>query len=335
MLSVRTHRFVLCLLFSIPCFGGPDKIAPDLTGLDPSSFVDVIVQFAGPPDDAQGARIRALGGAPKATLDIINAGVYTLPAKAIEALSNSPNVVYISPDREVTGSLDYANVAAGAQSARQYGWDGTGVGVAIIDSGVLSQPDLLDRSTNASNVSRIVYSQSFVPGVTSTADQYGHGTHVAGIVAGNGTASSATGSFKTFLGIAPNAKIINLRVLDAKGVGTDSNVINAIDAAIQLKNKYNIRVINLSLGRPVFESYNVDPLCKAVERAWQAGIVVVVAAGNYGRNTLTGGYATITSPANDPLVITVGAMKTMKTALSRTTSSPATVPRVRRCWITW
>src|SRR5208282_1418967 len=88
-----------------------------------------------------------------------------------------------------------------------------------------------------------------------------------------------------------------------------------IQTAIQLKATYNIRVINLSLGRPVFESYTVDPLCQAVEAAYKAGIVVVVAAGNDGRDNSEGtnGYATITAPGNDPYVITVGAMKSMGT----------------------
>src|SRR5262249_14280505 len=106
-----------------------------------------------------------------------------------------------------------------------------------------------------------------------------------------------------------------LRVLDKNGNGTESAVINAIQQAINLKSKYNIRVINLSLGRPVFESYTLDPLCQAVEQAWKASIVVVVAAGNQGRNNSAGtnGYATITAPGNDPYVITVGAMKTMGT----------------------
>src|SRR6266567_8335604 len=107
-----------------------------------------------------------------------------------------PNVTYISPDREVTAALDYANPTVGAPCGLQNGWDGTGVGVAIIDSGILAESDLLDKSTNASNISRIVYSQSFVPGVSSTADQYGHGTHVAGIVAGNGTSSTGAVYFK-------------------------------------------------------------------------------------------------------------------------------------------
>ena len=129
------------------------------------------------------------------------------------------------------------------------GWDGTGVGIAIIDSGILEGRDLL--SSNSPTSTRIVYSQSFVRATTSAADQYGHGTHVAGIAAGNGAISTGPTYFTTFRGIAPNAKLINLRVLDAKGVGTDSAVIAAIDKAIQLKNKHNIRIINLSLGRPV------------------------------------------------------------------------------------
>ncbi|MGZ3732102.1 MAG: S8 family serine peptidase, partial [Bdellovibrionota bacterium] len=138
-------------------------------------------------------------------------------------------------------------------------------------------------------------------------DQYGHGTHVAGIVAANG--SQSQGAYK---GVAPNANIINLRVLDANGSGNDSSVIAAIQRAIELKGQYNIRVINLSLGRGIYESFVDDPLNQAVEKAWQSGIVVVVAAGNKGRdNTLgTNGYGTIGVPGNDPFIITVGAMDT-------------------------
>src|SRR5204863_3858779 len=97
------------------------------------------------------------------------------------------------------------------------------------------------------------------------------------------------------------------------GAGSDSSVIAAINRAIQLKNTYNIRVINLSIGRPIRESYKLDPLCQAVEQAWAAGITVVVAAGNNGRYSATKGYGTITSPGNDPYVLTVGATNTMYT----------------------
>jgi serine protease AprX len=115
--------------------------------------------------------------------------------------------------------------------------------------------------------------------------------------------------------VAPNANLINLRALDANGAGTDSSVIAAIERAIALQRTYNIRVINLSLGRPIYESYTLDPLCQAVEQAWKAGIVVVVAAGNNGRNLNLNseGYGTINAPGNDPYAITVGAMRSMQT----------------------
>src|ERR1035437_4160738 len=118
-------------------------------------------------------------------------------------------------------------------------------------------------------------------------------------------------------------RFVNLKVLDRYGAGTDSMVIAAIQRAIALKNTYHIKVINLSLGRPVMESYTLDPLCQAVEQAWKAGIVVVVAAGNQGRNNSAGtsGYGTISSPGNDPYVITVGAMKDIDRKSTRLNSS--------------
>ena len=159
----------------------------------------------------------------------------------------------------------------------------------------------------------MVYNQSFVSGTWSATDQYGHGTHIAGLIAGDGASSKGSKYSRTFEGIAPGANLINLRVLDQNGAGTDSAVIAAIAQAITLKGLFNIRVINLSLGRPVYESYKLDPVCQAVEAAWKNGIVVVVAAGNDGRYQPTNGYATINSPGNDPYVLTVGAMKPMGT----------------------
>ena len=154
-----------------------------------------------------------------------------------------------------------------------------------------------------------------MPGDSRTGDYYGHGTHVAGILAGDGGKSTGLFYSRTFLGVAPETRLVNLRVLDSEGKSSDSAVIAAISRAIELKNRFDIRVINLSLGRPIFESYEKDPLCQAVEKAWKAGIVVVVAAGNEGRNNAygTSGYGMIMSPANDPYVITVGAMRDMST----------------------
>ena len=131
------------------------------------------------------------------------------------------------------------------------------------------------------------------------------------MVGGSGASSgTANGYAATYAGMAPNVNLINLRVLDQNGFGTDSQVIAAIQQAIALKNTYNIRVINMSLGRPVFESYTLDPVDQAVEAAWKAGIVVVAAAGNDGRFGPTNGFGTIGVPANDPAVITVGATMT-------------------------
>src|SRR5581483_1137544 len=194
--------------------------------------------------------------------------------------------------------------------AGQSNYTGAGVGIALIDSGIANHADLYQ---GIFPISRAVYQQSFVPGNSSAADQYGHGTHIAGLIAGDGLNSTGLGYSKTFKGIAPGARLVNLRVLDANGSATDSVVIAAIDKAISLKSTYNIRVINLSMGRAVYESYRLDPLCKAVEKAWKSGIVVVVAAGNNGRYQPTNGYGTVTSPGNDPYVLTVGAMKTMGT----------------------
>ncbi|MCI0349621.1 MAG: S8 family peptidase [Acidobacteriales bacterium] len=239
----------------------------------------------------------------------------TIAATDIPVVAAMNSVRYISWDRPVRMSLDHAAKAVAADVGWSYGLKGKGLAVAVIDSGIWEHPDLNEFG---SPVSRVVYSESFVPGDASTSDLYGHGTHVAGIVAGNGQ-SSANGYKGEYRGIAPEVNIVNLRVLDANGQGADSAVIAAIDRAIEFKSKYNIGVINLSLGRPVYESYVNDPLCQAVEAAWKAGIVVVVAAGNGGRdNTLgTRGYATVAVPANDPYVITVGATD-MNDTFSRT-----------------
>src|SRR5262249_11423407 len=142
-------------------------------------------------------------------------------------------------------------------------------------------------------------------------DEYGHGTHVAGIIAGANTKTTPlfTG------GIAPGANLINVRVLNDNGTGYTSDVLAGIDWVIANKSNYNIRVMNLSLGHPVTEPCATDPLCQAVGRAYAAGIVVVAAAGNYGmtpdgKKMILGG---IVSPGNSPFAITVGALATMGT----------------------
>src|SRR6478609_5090102 len=290
--------------------GGHQKFSADLTNfpLNADGTVNVIIQFKQTPK-AHFSEMATGGGKLKFSLEHINGAAYRIPVRMLAWLQNHPDVVYISPDRpNKVASDDDIPAVEGDVARQQYGLDGTGVGVAIIDSGVFNHDDL--QKSNGLG-SRIVYSESFIPGDPSTNDAYGHGTHVAGILAGNGH-DSQSGYPTQYVGVAPNANIINLRVLDANGSGTDSQVIAAIQRAIQLKSTYNIRVINLSLGRNIYESYTLDPVCQAVEAAWKAGIVVVVAAGNDGRNNSYGtqGYATIQAPGNDPNVITVGATKT-------------------------
>jgi serine protease AprX len=181
------------------------------------------------------------------------------------------------------------------------GVTGQGIGVAVIDSGI---------TMHAALKGKVVANVSMIDGDPSTDDAYGHGTHVAGIIAG--ARMSTTSLFPS--GIAPGVKLINIRVLGKDGSGYTSDVIAGIDWAVANRSRYNIRVINLSLGHPVMEPAATDPLCEAVRRAVSAGIVVVAAAGNSGQTDrgvrILGG---ITSPGNSPYAITVGAIDTKGT----------------------
>ena len=177
-----------------------------------------------------------------------------------------------------------------ADQVWQQGTTGRGVTVAILDSGVAADPDLV-QPTN-----RILASVNFAD-QRLVLDPGGHGTHVAGIVAGNGTRSAGE-----FIGIAPQANVVDVRVLSSTGSGRISSVVRGIDWVIAHRSTYNIRVINMSFGAPVTGTYRTDPLSAAVEIAWRRGLVVVAAAGNSGpaRNT-------VLSPGIDPYAITVGA----------------------------
>ena len=150
---------------------------------------------------------------------------------------------------------------------------------------------------------------------TSAFDDYGHGTHVAGTIAGSGALSAN----KAYRSLAPNVQLVVLKVLDASGAGYTSDVVRAIDFAVANKSKFAIDVINLSLGHPIYEPASTDPLVQAVERASKAGIIVVAAAGNSGLNPTTGqpGYAGINSPGNAPSAITMGAVSTSNTVTRR------------------
>ena len=274
----------------------------------------VIVKYDGDLTDARRAELKALGAVIYQDLSIVHSVALRLPTANLSRLADLSFVTHLSSDGAVkkcdlfTVGSSLADVAA-----QKYGVTGAGVGVAVIDSGVRPSDDISGREP---------VETSMIPGNYNPDDLCGHGTHVAGIIAGNGADSTGSQYTKTFYGVARSANIISLRVLDNQGQGDASTVIAAIQYAVTNKTKYNIRVINLSLGHPVGESYTTDPLCQAAETAWKAGIVVVCAAGNEGRlfTTQTAGqanegwghaYGMIQSPGNDPYVITVGATKSM------------------------
>jgi serine protease AprX len=242
---------------------------------------------------------------------LIEAVSARLSREQIAALAVDPDVDGISADASVhaSGATDgYSTEVIGdvKQTLGLGNWfTGSSLTVAVIDSGVAPGVDF---------GSRIVGQFAFHSGQAGTRsipfDDYGHGTHVAGLIGSNGASSN-----NKYAGIAPGSKILALKVLDKKGTGKTSDVINAIEFAVANKALYGIKVINLSLGHPIYESAKTDPLVQVVEAAVRAGIVVVVAAGNYGYNPATGatGYGGIASPGNAPSAITVGAAVTNNT----------------------
>src|SRR6266581_3318814 len=222
--------------------GKKQKLSNDLNALKGSNngaMVDVIIQFNQTPTDAHHQKVQDKGGVLKTKLDFIKGAHYSVPVDSLDALADDPDVVYISPDRRLSGALDQTAAAVNAKAAWQAGWDGTGIGVAVIDSGITAHEDLLG-TTGSGGKQRVLYSQDFVGGGPN--DYYGHGEHVAGIIAGSGKDSSWSTYARMFKGIAPNANLINLRVLDQNGQGTDSGVISAIQVAISVQSKYHIRV---------------------------------------------------------------------------------------------
>jgi serine protease AprX len=240
---------------------------------------------------AQGAVVRANGIelsrlAADAALDHLSGDPLVRPAMAVAVKATAADQAWIG----TSGLFGIGGIP---------GVTGEGVGVAVVDSGI---------APHAAVAKKVVANVSFVTGDPSPADAYGHGTHVAGIIAGS--ASPASGVTTDYAGgVAPGVQLVNVRVLGAQGFGYTSDVIAGIDWVIENRSRYNIRVINLSLGHGVTEPAATDPLCQAVARAVANGIVVVVAAGNDGRSaegrTILGG---ISSPGNSPFAITVGAL---------------------------
>jgi subtilisin family serine protease len=291
-----------------------DRVSPDLLELarDPEAAgrrVRVIVQERAGLDallaSTLGSEVKTRG-----RFDSLGARVVELPARLVERLSEQKGVRFLSPDRETTG-FGHVTRTTGTDDVRETagtnvnGLDGTGIGIAVLDSGIdTGHTSFRDRG----NGRRVVYSKDFT-GEGRTDDPHGHGTHVASIAAGNGRIANAE-----YIGVAPNANIINLRVLNSQGMGRVSYILGALDWVYQKRALYNIRVVNLSLGTAAVESYKNDPVCKAVRRLVDAGVVVVAAAGNNGKDAAGQKlYGAIHSPGSEPSAITVGAANTFGT----------------------
>jgi len=250
------------------------------------------------------------------SLSLINGEVLDLPNGVLKQLAKHPDVFRVHYDRPIKSHNYRTGIAVGARTIQEtMGLTGAGVGVAIIDSGIAAWHDDLTNTTAKLfpyGNQRVAKFVDFVNGRTLPYDDSGHGTHVAGIIAGNGYDSKGEKS-----GIAPDANLVSLKVLDQDGKGTISNIIAALNWIATNGATYNVRVVNMSVGAGVYESYWTDPLTVATKKLTDKGIVVVAAAGNLGKNAAGQlQYGAITSPANAPWVLTVGASSTMGT-LSR------------------
>src|SRR5262245_16798365 len=326
---VARLRFVLLvIILLVPALGrgtahagttNSQKIEPILQqqmAADPTRLLPVIVEMAHatspfpsrPNEQLAQLALSLLGlfGQPVGGLALIDGAAGFANAAGVTAISQDPRVAFIHQDSVVgargtalSGSAGWSPGQLSAIYPRAVNADrvwvqdnaGAGITVAVLDSGIAADPDL----TQPAN--RLLAAANFAGDRGAQADAGGHGTHVAGAIAGNGTRSNGE-----YVGVAPQANVVDVRVLDQNGNGRISSVVRGIEWVLAHRVQYNIRVINLSLGMPARQSYRLDPLAGAVEIAWKRGLAVVAAAGNGGPNR-----GAVDSPGTDPYVVTVGA----------------------------
>ena len=336
-------------------------LANALTAKAGNEWSSVIARLDGDCTPDREAQLKACGASIQSRLPLIHSVTVRVPNSALNKLSALPFVKHLSSNAIVRKYDGFTTGSTGTAAAwaAPYKVDGTNIGVAILDSGIHEQHQDLSVYTPVIKGKlpppgdRVAASVNFIdPANDSPAkqgprndpqlwqadhdltqpagsgdDTCGHGTHVAGIIGGNATQSNTATNTQSFYGIAPKVKLINVRVLNSNGQSDVSTVVAGIMwvvNSVKNNNPYNIRVLNLSMGHPVGDTAANDPLCQAVESAWQAGIVVVCAAGNDGRANdalpnppapdnegYGAAYGSIDSPGNDPYVITVGAMKSV------------------------
>jgi serine protease AprX len=274
----------------------------------PARKVTAIVQFKPGFSERKATKlVHSHGGKITARVPLINGLAVKLSAKRARLLAREPQVIALTLNTRVHGT----GIADGALATRfprtikadkvwRRGITGRGIGVAVIDTGVAG--DVVDFNDAAGN-SRVIANAVTSPGATTAGDGFGHGTHVAGLIAGNSLNRNPHDLFYgKYIGVAPDANIVAVKASDDAGNSTVLDVINGLQFVVDHKDEFNIRVVNLSLSSDTPQSYKTDPLDAAVEYAWQKGIVVIAASGNRGSAAGAVNY----SPANDPFVISVG-----------------------------
>jgi serine protease AprX len=285
----------LALVVSVigAAFGGPAVAPPTTPG---AGALGVIVQ--GVAGRSAAAAVARHGGRVVRDLPIVEGVAARVPRSALAALAGDSGVRAVSPDAPLAVQADASPVhdasavfpeVVGADRLWKGGWQGADVAVAVIDTGIAKVGDLAGRVKGG-----IDFTDEGDPSL----DSFGHGTFVAGILAGDGTASDGANR-----GVAPRADLVPVKIAGRSGATDVSHVLAALQWVVSFRDKYRIRVVNLSLGTDSTQPYMRSPLNYAVERAWDAGIVVVASASNSGPDP-----GTVAKPGDAPLVITVGAV---------------------------
>lgn len=225
----------------------------------------------------------------KYKIPLINAIVIEIDENNLDSLKELKCLKTVFQNTHITMQMDTARKTVNANIVQENGYTGKGIGIAILDTGISPNNDFLYPQN------RILAFKDFINNKAKPYDDNGHGTHVAGIAGGSGINSNGK-----YRGIAPDCNFIGVKVLNNEGKGNASDVLAGLQWVMDNKEKYNIKVANLSIGTSNTSSN--DPLVKAVENMWDRGVIITIAAGNDGPKKHT-----ISSPAISRKVITIGA----------------------------
>jgi serine protease AprX len=227
----------------------------------------------------------------KYKLPMIDSYVMEVDEQLLDVIKSMKGLLSYELDTHITAQMKRVNDVIEAHWAHEHGFFGTGVGVAVVDTGVALHKDFVEGGK------RVIAFADFINHRSEPYDDNGHGTHVSGIIGGNGYSSKGK-----YMGIAPECNIIGIKVLDKRGDGNISDVLAGLQWIIDNRKKYNIRIVNISVGTSSKDSLDENSLLvQGVNAVWDSGIVVVVAAGNNGPGPMS-----ISTPGISRKVITVG-----------------------------